>query len=198
MRTGPFAYPSGTLTAVPDASLETLPSAALTEAPILAHVVRGGFVESVHRGTVVVTAPDGTVEWAVGDPTGAVFARSANKPIQASAMVRAGLDLPDAELALACASHSGEPFHREAATRILAGAGLTEADLQNTPDYPIDEDERDRVDPGRPGQVLARPELLRQARGHARDLRRQRVGHRRIPATRSTRCSARSPTPSSS
>ena len=131
---------------MPDAPHETRSSAvstALTEAPILAHVVRGGFVESVHRGTVVVTAPDGTVEWALGDPAGAVFARSANKPIQASAMVRAGLDLPDAELALACASHSGEPFHREAAARILAGAGLTEADLQNTPDYPIDEDERD-------------------------------------------------------
>ena len=146
MRTGPFAYPSGTLTAVPDAaheSLSTAVSTALTEAPIVAHVVRGGFVESVHRGTVVVTAPDGSVEWALGDPSGAVFARSANKPIQATAMVRAGLDLPDAELALACASHSGEPFHREAAARILAGAGLTEADLQNTPDYPIDDDEQD-------------------------------------------------------
>ena len=131
---------------MPDPALETgstVVSSALTEAPIVAHVVRGGFVESVHRGTVVVTAPDGSVEWALGDPTGAVFARSANKPIQASAMVRAGLDLPDAELALACASHSGEPFHREAAARILAGAGLTEADLQNTPDYPIDDDEQD-------------------------------------------------------
>ena len=118
-------------------------STALTEAPILAHVVRGGFVESAHRGTVVVTAPDGSVEWALGDPGGAVLARSANKPIQATAMVRAGLDLPDAELALACSSHSGEPFHVEAAARILRGAGLTEADLQNTPDYPIDEDERE-------------------------------------------------------
>jgi L-asparaginase II len=118
-------------------------STALTEAPILAHVVRGGFVESAHRGTVVVTAPDGSVEWALGDPGGAVLARSANKPIQGTAMVRAGLDLPDAELALACSSHSGEPFHVEAAARILRGAGLTEADLQNTPDYPIDEDERE-------------------------------------------------------
>ena len=60
-------------------------STALADAPIVAHVDRGGFVESVHRGTVVVTAPDGTVEWALGDPTGAVFARSANKPIQAAA-----------------------------------------------------------------------------------------------------------------
>jgi L-asparaginase II len=117
-------------------------SSALTSAPIVAHVVRGGFVESVHRGTVVVTDPDGAIDWALGDPTGPVFARSANKPIQATAMVRLGLDLPDEQLALACASHSGEPFHLEAATRILAGAGLPEADLQNTPDYPIDEAER--------------------------------------------------------
>ena len=146
MRTGPFAYPlwhTDRRARPRPRDRSTVVSRALTEAPIVAHVVRGGFVESVHRGTVVVTAPDGSVEWALGDPTGAVFARSANKPIQASAMVRAGLDLPDAELALACASHSGEPFHREAAARILEGAGLTEADLQNTPDYPIDDDEQD-------------------------------------------------------
>ena len=144
---------------MPDAaheSLSTAVSTALTEAPIVAHVVRGGFVESVHRGTVVVTAPDGSVEWALGDPSGAVFARSSNKPIQVTAMVRAGLDLPDAELALACASHSGEPFHREAAARILAGAGLTEADLQNTPDYPIDDDEQDAwIRAGRPKTAIA-------------------------------------------
>ncbi len=118
-------------------------SAALSEAPILAHVLRSGIVESVHRGTVVVTAPDGSLDWVLGDPSGSVLARSSNKPLQATAMVRLGLDLPDDELAVACASHSGEPFHLEAARRILAGAGLTEADLQNTWDYPIDEDERE-------------------------------------------------------
>ena len=46
--------------------------------------------------------------------------RSCNKPVQALAMVRAGLDLPDELLALACASHSGEPFHVEGVRRILA------------------------------------------------------------------------------
>ncbi len=117
-------------------------SSALTEAPIVARVVRSGFVESVHRGTVVVLGPDGATEVALGVPAGAIFARSANKPIQALAMVRLGLDLPDDELALACASHSGEPFHLEAAGRILAGAGLSEADLQNTADHPVDESER--------------------------------------------------------
>ena len=140
----------------PDQSRSIPVSTALTEAPVLAHVVRGGFVESVHRGTVVVTAPDGSVEWSLGDPTGAVLARSSNKPIQASAMVRAGLDLPDAELALACSSHSGETFHREAVARILAGVGLSEVDLQNTPDYPIDEEERDAwIRSGRPKAAIA-------------------------------------------
>ena len=118
-------------------------SPVLTEAPIVAQVIRSGFVESVHRGTVVATAAGGTVAWAVGDPSGPIFARSSNKPVQALAMVRAGLDLPDDELALACASHSGEDFHLEAARRILAGAGLSETALQNTPDLPVDEVERE-------------------------------------------------------
>ena len=109
----------------------------------MAHVVRSGFVESVHRGTVVVTAADGSIDWALGDPSGPALARSSNKPLQALAMVRAGLDLPPHLLALACSSHSGEPFHLEGVHTILVGAGLTEADLQNTPGYPIDDAEHD-------------------------------------------------------
>lgn len=118
-------------------------SAALTSAPILAHVVRGGVVESVHRAAVVVTAADGSIEAAWGDPTGAIFPRSANKPVQAVGMVGAGLALPAEQLALVCASHSGEARHQATAAAILAGAGLTEADLRNTPDYPVEEQERE-------------------------------------------------------
>lgn len=118
--------------------------AVLTTAPVLAEVVRGGFVESVHHGSVVVTNPDGTVLQALGDAHSPIFPRSSNKPIQALAMVRGGLDLPDELLALVCASHSGEPFHLEGVASILAGAGLTEADLQNTPDRPYAELERER------------------------------------------------------
>jgi L-asparaginase II len=69
--------------------------------------------------------------------------RRGPRPVRQQADPGHGDDLRDAELALACASHSGEPFHVAAATRILRGAGLTEADLQNTPDYPIDEEERE-------------------------------------------------------
>jgi L-asparaginase II len=114
-------------------------SPALTTAPVVAHVVRGGFVESVHRGSVAVTAPDGSIELEVGDASGPVFPRSSSKPIQALAMLRCGLETDDRHLALACSSHSGEDFHVAAAREILAGAGLSETDLQNTPDYPYDE-----------------------------------------------------------
>lgn len=116
----------------------------LTDAPILAQVVRGGFVESVHRGSVAVTARGGEVTLALGDPRTPIFPRSANKPLQALAMVRAGLDLPDALLALVCSSHSGEGFHRAGVREILAGAGLDESALQNTPDRPLDPAERER------------------------------------------------------
>src|SRR6476619_3476719 len=98
----------------------------------LAHVVRSGFVESVHHGSVVVLGPDGAVLAAAGDPQEPIFARSANKLAQAVAMLRHGLDLDGELLALAAASHSGEPFHLSAVQRILASAGLDETDLQNT------------------------------------------------------------------
>ncbi|WP_392544172.1 asparaginase [Oryzobacter telluris] len=116
---------------------------ALADAPVLAQVVRGGFVESSHRASVVVTGPDGAVLHAWGSVTDPVFPRSSNKPLQGVAMLRAGLALPPHQLALACASHSAEPFHLDAVRDILTDAGLTEADLQNTPDLPYDADERD-------------------------------------------------------
>ena len=88
---------------------------------------------------------DGAVAWSVGDVESPILPRSCNKPIQALGMVRAGLDLPPDLLALACASHSGEPFHIEGVRRILASAGLTEADLQTPPDYPLDDAAREQV-----------------------------------------------------
>ena len=116
---------------------------ALADAPVLAHVTRGGVVESVHRASVAVTAADGSLLHAWGAADDPVFPRSSNKPLQAVAMLRCGLTLPPHQLALACASHSAEPFHLDAVRDVLAAAGLTEADLQNTPDLPYDPDERD-------------------------------------------------------
>lgn len=108
-------------------------------AEVLAHVVRGGVLESAHRGHLVVLDASGATVTRRGDGDVAIFARSALKPVQAVAMVRAGLPLDGELLALACASHSGEPPHLAGVRRILAGAGLSEADLQNTPDHPLDE-----------------------------------------------------------
>ncbi len=111
----------------------------------VAEIVRSGFVEGHHYGSVVALAADGSVAWSVGDAEGPVLPRSCNKPVQALAMVRVGLDLPPELLALACASHSGEPFHVEGVRRILASAGLSEADLQTPPDYPLDDAARETV-----------------------------------------------------
>lgn len=113
--------------------------------PVIAEVVRSRFVEGHHYGSVVALAPDGSVDWSVGDVRAPVLPRSCNKPVQALGMVRAGLDLPPDLLALACASHSGEPFHLEAARGILAGAGLDEPALQTPPDYPLDDEARDEL-----------------------------------------------------
>ena len=111
----------------------------------LAVTTRSGHDESVHYGAVVGLAPDGSVEFAVGDPAAIVFPRSSTKPIQATAMVACGLDLPPHLLALVCASHDGRPEHLRAATDILSQAGLTEHNLKNTADYPLDPDAHDAV-----------------------------------------------------
>lgn len=105
---------------------------------VLAEVIRSGLVESRHRGAAVGVDPSGDVVWSIGDPGTVVFPRSANKPIQAMGMLRAGLPLDGRLLALASASHSGELFHREAVREILLLAGLDESALQTPPSYPLD------------------------------------------------------------
>ena len=112
-------------------------------APVpLVEIVRSEFVEGHHYGSVVVLDQDGEVEWSVGAVDVPMLPRSCVKPLQAVAMVREGLPLHGELLALAAASHSGEPFHLEGARRILTDAGLTEDDLQTPPDFPLDDAER--------------------------------------------------------
>lgn len=110
---------------------------------VLAEIVRSGFVEGHHYGSVVALDAAGAVEWSVGDVDHAMLPRSCNKPLQAVGMLRAGLDLDGDLLALASASHSGEAFHLEGVRRILDGVGLEESSLQTPPDYPVDDQERE-------------------------------------------------------
>jgi L-asparaginase II len=112
---------------------------------VVAEIVRSGFVEGHHYGSLVILDRDGGVEWSVGDVESPILPRSCNKPIQALGMLRAGLDLDGELLALACASHSGEPFHLDGVRRILARTGLTEADLQTPLGYPLDDEARDQL-----------------------------------------------------
>ena len=113
--------------------------------PVVAEIVRSGFVEGHHYGSLVALAADGSVDWSVGDVDVPILPRSCNKPVQALAMVRHGLDLPPELLALTCASHSGEDLHIEGVRRILDTAGLEESLLQTPPDYPLDDDARETV-----------------------------------------------------
>jgi L-asparaginase II len=109
----------------------------------VAEIVRSGFVEGRHHGSVVALEPDGTVAWSAGDVTSQILPRSTNKPLQAVGMVGVGLDLPPRLLALAAASHSGEEIHLAGVREILGGAGLTEQALGNVPDLPLDPAVRD-------------------------------------------------------
>jgi L-asparaginase II len=113
-----------------------------TANPVLAEVIRSGFLESSHRGAIAALAADGSVLLAGGSAAAPMFPRSSNKPFQAAAMLRCGLRLDGELLALVAASHSGEDFHVAGVRAILASAGLTEDDLQCPPDLPLDEEAR--------------------------------------------------------
>jgi L-asparaginase II len=107
--------------------------------PVLGEVVRSGFVEGHHVGSVLAVRPDGQRVLALGSPDQPVFPRSANKPLQVAAMLRAGLDLDANQLAVAAASHNGEDHHLALVDAILAGVGLSSSALFNTPGLPLDD-----------------------------------------------------------
>ena len=100
----------------------------MTANPVLVQALRGGIVESHHRGAIAVIDADGAVHTAVGDIDRPIFPRSAVKVLQALPLVQSGaaerFGLVDEELALACASHGGEPRHAETAAGMLTKAGV--------------------------------------------------------------------------
>jgi L-asparaginase II len=95
--------------------------------PVVVEVLRGPLVESRHRGAGAVVDADGGVVFAFGDIDRPVYPRSAVKAFQALPLLESGaadkLGLGDADIALACASHSGEPAHVDRAASMLARAG---------------------------------------------------------------------------
>jgi L-asparaginase II len=102
--------------------------------PVLVEVMRGGRVESTHRGAVAVVDADRATVLALGDVAAPVFPRSAVKALQALPLVESGAAdryrLGDEELAIACGSHGGEPAHVAAVERMLARAGLDASALE--------------------------------------------------------------------
>lgn len=117
--------------------------------PILAEVVRGGIVESVHRGHVCIVDGEGQRVASIGDPETVTFFRSASKPFQAMPFLTSGgadaFGFTDEEIALACASHSGEKVHVDGVRQMLEKIGCTVDDLRCGVHMPFYQKESERM-----------------------------------------------------
>lgn len=109
--------------------------------PVLVEVTRGPRVESCHRGAVAVVDAEGQIVLSIGDVGAPVFPRSAVKAIQALPLVESGAadacGFGDAQLALACASHSAEEAHIACAKSMLASCGLDQSALECGAHWPL-------------------------------------------------------------
>jgi L-asparaginase II len=109
---------------------------------VLAEVTRGGIVESLHLGHLIVLNSDGTTYLSKGSPELAFYPRSAVKSLQASAMLKAGLTVSDEELAIICASHSGNQIHIDLVTKMFEKRNIPLSALKNATDKPLGEKEK--------------------------------------------------------
>ncbi len=102
--------------------------------PVLVEVTRGDGVESRHRGAIAIVDAAGRIVRSWGDISAPVLPRSAIKSMQALALIETGaadhFDISDAELAIACGSHSSEPEHLAVVNGWLARMKLSAADLE--------------------------------------------------------------------
>ncbi|MCY6381570.1 asparaginase [Hoeflea prorocentri] len=112
--------------------------------PVVVEITRGGRVESRHRGSALAVDADGKTLFSVGNVDQPVFPRSAVKAMQALALVESGaadaLGFGDRELALACASHSGEPRHAALAADMLKATGKDKSALECGCHWPMSQD----------------------------------------------------------
>ncbi|HEY0291824.1 MAG TPA: asparaginase [Hansschlegelia sp.] len=115
----------------------------MTASAVLVEVTRGFSVESRHLGAVAVSDAAGGLLLSIGDVERPVFPRSAVKAIQALPLVESGaaarFGLTDQELALACASHGGEPEHVATAAGVIARLGLGADALECGAHWPLNE-----------------------------------------------------------
>jgi L-asparaginase II len=109
---------------------------------ILATVTRSGIAESLHLGHLIVLNADGSTYLSKGSPELPIFPRSAVKSLQASAMLKAGLTVSDEELAIICASHSGNQSHIDLVIKLLEKRDIPVSALKNAVDKPLGEREK--------------------------------------------------------
>jgi L-asparaginase II len=111
--------------------------------PVLVELTRGGRVESCHRGAVAAVDASGRTAFEAGDADAAVFPRSAVKAILALPLIESGaadrFGLTDAEIAIACSSHGGEPRHVAAVESMLRKAGREATCLECGAHWPLSE-----------------------------------------------------------
>jgi L-asparaginase II len=111
--------------------------------PFLVEFFRGDWLESRHRGAVAIADAAGTLVWSAGEVDAPVFPRSSLKMLQALPLVESGaadaFGLSDAELSLACASHSGEAFHVAAVEAWLRRLDCDETCLACGAHIPVNE-----------------------------------------------------------
>jgi len=109
---------------------------------VLAKVIRGDLVESLHLGHLIVLNADGSTYLSKGSPELPIYPRSAVKSLQAAAMLKAGLKVDADELAIICASHSGSQKHIDLVTKMLTSRDISISQLKNAVDKPLGEKEK--------------------------------------------------------
>jgi L-asparaginase II len=117
--------------------------------PVLVNVYRNRVIESKHRGSAIAVNSKGETVFSIGDTDREIYARSSLKLLQAIPLLESGAadsyELSDAEIALACASHSAEPVHTDTVLSWLNRLGLDADDLECGPVWPSSDDTKHQM-----------------------------------------------------